>query len=114
MWEKGHQLTLAVYRATRKFPREELYGLTSQMRRAAASIPTNLAEGCCRSGDADFARFAQIAMGSAGELKYQCVLARDLGFIENTEGESLIGAVDEVQRMLTSLIQTLRNKRPKG
>lgn len=108
VWEKGHGLVLAVYQATRGFPRDELYGLTSQMRRAAVSIPANVAEGCCRSGDAEFARFAQIAMGSASELKYYFILARELEFI-NTDGhERLTTKVDEVQKMLASLIRKLR------
>src|SRR5713226_5621353 len=78
VWEKAHGLTLAVYTATARFPKEELYGLTTQIRRSCASIPANLAEGCCRSGDVEFARFLQIAMGSASELEYHVLLAHDL------------------------------------
>jgi four helix bundle protein len=70
VWQKAHQLTLAVYKATRGFPKEEMYGLTSQVRRASSSIPANIAEGCGRDGDAELARFFQIAMGSASELEY--------------------------------------------
>jgi len=70
VWEKSHDLTLAVYKATAAFPRKELYGLTSQIRRACASIPANIAEGCGRGGDPELARFLQIAMGSASELEY--------------------------------------------
>jgi hypothetical protein len=70
VWEKAHQLTLQVYKATASFPKEEMFGLTSQIRRAAASIPANIAEGCGRSGDAELGRFLQIAMGSASELEY--------------------------------------------
>jgi len=70
VWEKAHQLTLQVYKATAPFPKEEMYGLTSQIRRAAASIPANIAEGCGRSSDAELGRFLQIAMGSASELEY--------------------------------------------
>lgn len=71
VWEKGHALTLSIYTVSQNFPREELYGLTSQMRRAASSIPTNIAEGCGRNSDAELARFMQISMGSASELEYQ-------------------------------------------
>jgi four helix bundle protein len=81
VWEKAHQLTLAVYKATVPFPKDELYGLTSQIRRACTSIPANIAEGCGRDGDAEFARFLRIAMGSASELDYHLLLARDLGFL---------------------------------
>ena len=77
-WERAHPLTLAIYRATRAFPREELYGLTSQLRRGATSVSSNIAEGCGRGSDADFARCLQIAMGSASEVEYQLLLARDL------------------------------------
>lgn len=70
VWEKSHQLTLAIYKITAIFPREELYGLTIQIRRASASIPANIAEGCGRNGVAELARFLHIAMGSASELEY--------------------------------------------
>src|ERR1017187_11021165 len=82
VWQKAHQLTLAVYQITAPFPRSELYGLTSQLRRSCASIPANLAEGCGRNGDAELARFCSIAMGSASELEYHLLLARDLKLIE--------------------------------
>jgi four helix bundle protein len=85
VWEKAHVVTLDVYRSTRAFPKEELYGLTSQMRRSSASIGANIAEGCCRNGDKDFGRFVQIAAGSAGELEYHIVLARDLDLLNADE-----------------------------
>ena len=78
VWERAHQLTLAVYRATTTFPRDETYGLSSQIRRAASSIPSNIAEGCGRDGDAELSRFCQMARGSASELEYQLLLARVL------------------------------------
>ncbi len=108
VWQKAHDLTLAVYRSTQSFPREELYVLTSQMRRAALSIPANVAEGCCRSGDIEFARFLQIAMGSASELEYHSLLAHDLELLSAADYERLVGAVTEVKRMLASLIRKLR------
>ena len=86
VWQKAHQLTLAVYRMTATFPREELYGLTTQLRRSCSSIPANLAEGCGRNGDAEFARFCCIAMGSASELEYHLLLARDLNLIKRLCG----------------------------
>ncbi|MBM3130401.1 MAG: four helix bundle protein [Chloroflexi bacterium] len=111
VWEKAHRLTLDVYRATQSFPKVEVYGLTSQMRRAASSIPANIAEGCGRSGDAELARFSQIAMGSASELEYHLLLARDLEYLDQPNYERLANQVVEVKRMLTSFIQTLKADR---
>src|SRR5688572_10460639 len=108
VWEKSHQVALAVYKSTAKFPREERYGLTSQIRRASMSIPTNIAEGCGRNTDADFARFLQMAMGSASETEYQLLLAHDLGFINKEQYDKLNIDVTEVKRMLASLLKTLR------
>jgi len=108
VWEKSHQLALAVYKSTKEFPKEELYGLTSQIRRSSMSIPTNIAEGCGRNTDKEFARFLQIAMGSASETEYQLILARDLGFLANDSYEQLHNEVEEVKRMLASLLKTLR------
>jgi len=111
VWEKSHQLALAVYKATKEFPKEELYGLTSQIRRASMSIPTNIAEGCGRHTDADFARFLQMAMGSASETEYQLILAHDLDFLSNNSYEQLHNEAEEVKRMLASLLKTLRADR---
>jgi four helix bundle protein len=109
VWEKSHQLALAVYKATKEFPKEELYGLTSQIRRSSMSVPTNIAEGCGRFTNADFARFLQMAMGSASEAEYQLILARDLGFLSNDVYEKLHNDTEKVKRMLTSLIKTIRS-----
>ena len=111
VWQKAHQLTLAVYEVTRNFPREELYNLTSQLRRCSCSVPTNLAEGCGRSGDTDFARFCSIAMGSASELEYLLLLARDLKLLKLHEHRELEQAVTEVKRMLAALLQKLNADR---
>ena len=111
VWEKSHRLTLAVYQATATFPRSELYGLTSQIRRAAASIPANIAEGCGRSSDAELARFLQIAMGSASELEYHLLLAHDLDMLNAPDYGQLAGQVTEIKRMLASFINKLRSHR---
>ena len=105
--EKAHQLVLAVYQATASFPRDETYGLTSQIRRSASSVPSNIAEGCGRDGDAELARFCLIARGSATELEYQILLAHDLKFIPPTVHEQLTQEVTEIKRMLTVLVQKL-------
>jgi len=81
VWAKAHVLTLDIYRATVGFPKEETYGLTSQMRRCSASIAANIAEGCGRRGNGEFHKFLQISTGSASELEYHLLLARDLGFM---------------------------------
>ncbi len=112
VWAKSHRLTLDVYTATRSFPKDELYGLTSQTRRAAASIPANIAEGCGRDGGADLARFLQIALGSASELEYHLLLARDLCFMDGENWKSFTSEVCEIKRMLTSLMQKARNSKP--
>ncbi len=110
VWEKAHALTLSIYAATKPFPKEERYGLVSQMRRSASSIATNICEGCCRSSDADFARFLQIALGSASELEYQLLLSRDLEYLALPQYRKLAAEVEEVKRMLTSLISRVRGK----
>jgi len=109
VWEKSHQLALAVYKATKEFPKEELYGLTSQIRRASMSIPTNIAEGCGRNTDAEFARFLQIAMGSASETEYQLLLSHDLGFINKEQYDKLNLDVTEIKRMIDSLLKTVHH-----
>jgi four helix bundle protein len=108
VWQKGHHLTLAVYLATGSFPKLELYGLVSQMRRSSASIPTNIAEGCGRGGESEFGRFLQIAMGSASELEYQLLLASDLGFLPKSNYQQLAANVIEVKKMLLSLFQKIK------
>ena len=107
VWQQAHHLTLAVYRITANFPREERYGLTTQLRRSGSSIAANLAEGCGRNGDAEFARFCSIAMGSASELEYHLLLATDLKLIKPKDSQELAQRVTEVKRMLTGLLQKL-------
>ena len=108
VWERSHRLTLAVYRATVDFPREELYGLKSQIRRSCASVPANIAEGCGRGTNADLARFLQMALSSASELQYQLLLAQDLSLLNPRDHERLSGEVTEIKRMLTSFIKNLK------
>ena len=106
----AHARALAtdVYRGTAGFPAAERYGLTSQMRRAAVSIGSNIAEGCGRSGDAELVRFLHIALGSASELEFQLLLAEDLGFLTHDAAEQLGSNVIRVKRSLASLIKALR------
>jgi four helix bundle protein len=108
VWEKAHPLTLDIYKASKSFPREEMYGMTSQMRRASVSIGANIAEGACRRGDVDFARFLQIAVGSASELEYHLLLARDLELMKASDYQRLSDEAVEVKRMLAALMQKLR------
>jgi four helix bundle protein len=107
VWQKAHQLTLAVYQITAGFPRRELYALTTQLRRSCSSIAANLAEGCGRKSDAEFARFCSIAMGSASELEYHLLLARDLKLITGEDYQQLAQQTTEVKRMLSRLLQKL-------
>ncbi len=111
VWQKAHQLTLSVYKNTKNFPLDEKYGLTSQMRRSASSIAANIAEGCGRNGDAELARYLQIAMGSASELEYHILLAHDLKILETNSNNKLTDRVLEVKKMLASLIKKLRAER---
>jgi four helix bundle protein len=108
VWSKAHSLTIGIYKVTKEFPREELFGITSQIRRAASSIGANIAEGTGRRSDGELTRFLHIARGSAAELEYHLLLARDLDLLPNPKFDMLRRQVDEVQRMLTSLIQQVQ------
>jgi four helix bundle protein len=114
VWEKSHRLVLDVYEATGTFPREETYGLTAQLRRCCTSIPANIAEGSGRSGEAELGRFMLIAMGSASELEYFVLLARDLGYLDTRNYQKLSQEAEEVKRRLSTLITKVRstNKKP--
>jgi four helix bundle protein len=109
VWRKAHDLTLAVYKATRGFPKEEMFGLTSQIRRSCESIPANIAEGCGRSGGPELNRFLQIAMGSASELEYHLLLSHDLRLLNGPQYKRLSSDVTEVKRMLAGFIQKLNS-----
>ena len=103
VWQRSHQLTLRIYEITMTFPDYEKFGLANQMRRSAASIPTNLAEGCGRATSADMARLVNVAMGSACEVQYQALLANELGYIDAPAARELDGEIQEIKQMLSGL-----------
>jgi four helix bundle protein len=106
-WQRAHQLTLAVYRATASYPASERYGLTAQTRRAVTSIPSNSAEGAGRDSDRDFARFVAVAAASSNETEYQLLLARDLGYVTDGTFRAITLEISRVRSMLTRLRQSL-------
>jgi len=110
VWQKSYQICLQVYRATRKFPIDERYGLTSQMRRAAVSVPSNIAEGYSRSTTGDYLRSLRFAYASNSELETQVMLARDLEYLKLDEYGSLSEGIREVERMMKSLIKSLERR----
>ena len=108
VWEKAHQLTVEVYQATAAFPKDEQFGLTSQIRRASSSIPANIAEGCGREGSVEFGRFLQIAMGSAYELEYHVLLAHELNYLNDANYEEINSQISEVRKMLKAFKDKLK------
>lgn len=113
IWESSHKLTLDVYELTASFPKEEVFGLTSQLRRSVASVPTNIAEGCGRNSDADTAHFIQIAIGSLCETEYHLILARDLGYIDNVSYESLSERITILRKQMIRYCEVLRLNKQK-
>jgi four helix bundle protein len=107
-WQKAHEVVLQVYELTEKFPTKEMYGLTSQLRRAAVSVPTNIAEGYGRTTDIELARFIDISLGSLNELDYLLLLSADLKLITMSSKETLVEKVVEVRKMLSAFVKTLR------
>jgi len=107
VWQKAHQVALEVYRQSRSFPAEERFGLTAHVRKTATSVPSNIAEGCGREGEKELARFLSIAAGSASELEYQLLLARDLDYFPTGAHAALTERVAEVKRMLYRFMQSL-------
>lgn len=101
-------VALSIYRTTRDFPNSELFGLTSQMRRASVSVASNIVEGCARSSEADYLRFLDMAYGSARELEYQVTLAHRLDYIDSGSFQTLYEACQEVSKVLSGLIRSLR------
>lgn len=108
-WQHSYELALSVYRITTTFPKSEIYGLTNQIRRSAISIASNLAEGCGRGTDIDFARFTQIAFGSACELECQLLLAHGLNYMQQPDFDAINEQLSRIKRMLTGLLKTLRS-----
>ena len=109
VWQKSHELALEIYKISKSFPNHELYGIIGQIRRSMVSIPTNIAEGCGRGSDADFKRFIQIAIGSSSETEYLLLLSKDLGYINKEEYNRLNTKINEIKKMLISLILKLKN-----
>jgi four helix bundle protein len=107
VWHRSHQIVLKIYDYTKGFPKHELYGVTSQIRRAATSMPTNIAEGSSRGSDADFARFLQIAFSSSAEVEYLLLLSLDLNYLEKTIYQNLYQELTETRRMIAALRQKL-------
>jgi four helix bundle protein len=109
IWQEGYALTLQVYQLTRSFPRDELFGLTSQMRRAANSVPHNIAEGCGRNSRPELLRFIVIAMGSASELESEVLVAQGLNFLKPPQAEILLDSIGRLRRMLTAYYQKIKS-----
>jgi len=104
VWKKSHVLTLEIYKVTRNFPKEELFGLTSQLRRSASSIPTNIAEGCVKSSQKELSRYLYIALGSASETEYLILLCYELNYVKEIEYQKLLFDVQEIKKMIISFI----------
>lgn len=111
IWERAHKLVLKLYKITAAFPKEEIYGLTSQIRRSASSVPTNIAEGCGRNTDGDLYRFLCFSMGSASELEYQLLLCYDLKYISEETYLILEKELVALKKMLNAFIQKLKANR---
>jgi len=111
VWKNAHELVLKIYKITQGFPKEEIYGLTSQIRRASSSVPTNIAEGCGRNTDGDLYRFLCISMGSASELEYLLLLCRDLEYLNEEKYDLCNADLIIIKKMLNSLIQKINKGR---
>lgn len=109
IWQRSHQLALKVYSISKFFPKDELFGLTSQIRRVVSSIPTNIAEGCGRASNKDFAHFLQIAIGSAAEVEYELLLAHDLDYINNSDYQFLTEETVAVRKMIIKYQSELKS-----
>lgn len=111
VWEKSHKVALDIYNLTKTFPKEELYGITSQLRRASISVPTNIVEGCGRQTEKDFSRFLSIAAGSASETEYLIILSTELKFITKSIADPLIIEINEIKKMLNAFQIKINTKR---
>jgi four helix bundle protein len=110
VWKKGIELVKLIYQATQSFPKEEIFGLTSQMRRCVVSIPSNIAEGCARNSDKELIQFLHIALGSAAELETQLVISKELSFLYQDGYENLSSLNNEIIRLLTALVKQQKLK----
>lgn len=111
VWKKSVSLVTSIYDVTRAFPKDEMYGITNQIRRSAVSIPSNIAEGSARQGDKEFAQFLFISLGSLSELETQLIIANNLKYLTLNEYESLINQLEEIRKMLLGLIKFVKNKK---
>ena len=114
VWKTSHQLALDVYRTSAAFPRDEVFGLRSQLRRAAVSVPTNIVEGTSRRSDGDARRFLRIALGSASEMEYLILISHDLGLLTESQRDDLVARVQAVRRMLNAFINRLQSAEHDG
>jgi len=110
-FELADELALTQYRITRSFPKEELYGLTAQMRRAAVSVASNIVEGCARESESEYLRFLEISFGSLRELHYQFTLAQRLGYVSDSDSKAGLALLDETEKVLSALLRSLRSPR---
>jgi len=110
VWNKGVSLVTDIYKLTKNYPKDEVYGLANQMRRAAVSIPSNIAEGASRNSDKEFIQFLYIALGSASELETQIIISRNLSYIEDAESETYLKNIESLKKMLNGLIIHLKRK----
>ena len=109
IWQRSHQLTIEIYKATQQFPKEEIFGLTSQIRRAVSSIPTNIAEGCGRRTNAELINFLNIASGSASEVEYEILLAREVGYISAEQCDAWTKELGEIRSMIAAYMKRLKS-----
>ena len=110
VWKKSVSLVTSIYEVTKTFPKDEVYGLTNQIRRSSVSIPSNIAEGSARQGDKEFAHFLYISLGSLSELETQLIIANNLNYLSLKDYDSVITSLEEIRRMLLGLIKYVRNR----
>lgn len=114
VWKKSVSLVTSIYEVTKDFPKDEIYGITNQIRRSAVSIPSNIAEGSARQGDKEFAQFLYISLGSLSELETQLIIANNLKYLTLNDYELTIDRLEEIRKMLLGLIKFVKNKTVKG
>ncbi|ERJ60891.1 four helix bundle protein [Sphingobacterium paucimobilis] len=112
VWNKSMELVTAIYQHTKKFPKEEIYGLTNQIRRSAVSVPSNIAEGAARNHNKEYIQFLYIALGSASELETQLLIAKNLHYFNEEQSTLLLDRNDRIRKMLVGLIKSVQNRTP--